>query len=253
VAVYREASAYAADFPALVMTSARVMYPGTSPSNRNLLTAHNCPPSKNPDSLPVMSPVAGLRESKKLSTRTALVDCALRLTEERGYDGFTISELVELVGVSRRTFSNYFAGKAECIAVVSERWLDAALDQIDSIPDEVPLMAVLGGVLEKLADQSARDRTGFPILAGTGSELVTATDAVQITHAERIAALIADRTGIAVDDVRVTLLAQFCLAAGRACTGRWVVAGRPGGPAALAAELELALSLIDPSRLVPVS
>jgi AcrR family transcriptional regulator len=59
---------------------------------------------------------AGLRASKKRSTRATLAEAALELTRERGYDGFTITDLVDRVGVSRRTFSNYFAGKAECVA-----------------------------------------------------------------------------------------------------------------------------------------
>jgi AcrR family transcriptional regulator len=198
----------------------------------------------------VMPPIAGLRESKKLSTRTALVDCAVRLTEERGYHGFTISQLVDLVGVSRRTFSNYFAGKAECVGAISARWLDAALDQVDKIPAAVPVMAVLADVLQGLADQVSVNPTGLQVLAETEPELAAALHAVQINHAERIAAMIACRTGISTADARVTLLAQFCLAAGRTCIGRWVAAGRPGGPAGLAADLELALSLIDASRLV---
>ena len=40
----------------------------------------------------------------------------------------TIADITDAVGVSRRTFSNYFAGKAECVAAVTEGWFDDIVD-----------------------------------------------------------------------------------------------------------------------------
>lgn len=192
---------------------------------------------------------AGLRAAKKLSTRAALAQAALDLTQERGYDGFTITDLVERVGVSRRTFSNYFAGKAECLAAVSDRWMDAALDLVDQAPADVPLTALLRRILDNLADQIAASGELFLCLATTEPEVAAADSAMDVTRSARIAAVIAARTVIAGNDIRAMLLADFCLAAGKACTARWVAAGRAGGRAALAHELDLAFSLIDFGRI----
>lgn len=55
----------------------------------------------------------GLRERKKMATRMALHDAAVRLAAERGADNVTIDAIAESAGVSRRTFTNYFANKEE--------------------------------------------------------------------------------------------------------------------------------------------
>ncbi|MEE4025492.1 TetR family transcriptional regulator [Gordonia sp. PKS22-38] len=48
-------------------------------------------------------------------TAAAIVDCAQSLAEERGLDGFTMDEVAECAGVSRRTLFNYFPGKIDAV------------------------------------------------------------------------------------------------------------------------------------------
>ena len=55
----------------------------------------------------------GLRERKSLATRDALVQTARALSAEHGFSHFTIEQLCEQVGVSRRTFFNYFPTKED--------------------------------------------------------------------------------------------------------------------------------------------
>ncbi|UFU04104.1 TetR/AcrR family transcriptional regulator [Ruania suaedae] len=61
---------------------------------------------------------AGLRERKRAQTRSELARAAFTLARERGVDGFTIDEVAETTGVSRRTFFNHFSGKEEAISHV---------------------------------------------------------------------------------------------------------------------------------------
>lgn len=56
-----------------------------------------------------------LREQRKRETSRALTDAARRLTTERGFAGFTIEEMCAEVGVSRRTFFNYFESKENAV------------------------------------------------------------------------------------------------------------------------------------------
>ena len=56
-----------------------------------------------------------LREQRKRETSRALTDTARRLTTELGFAGFTIEELCSEVGVSRRTFFNYFESKENAV------------------------------------------------------------------------------------------------------------------------------------------
>lgn len=55
------------------------------------------------------------RERRKRETSRALTDAARRLTTDHGFAGFTIEELCGEVGVSRRTFFNYFESKEHAV------------------------------------------------------------------------------------------------------------------------------------------
>ncbi|TCN50183.1 TetR family transcriptional regulator [Rhodococcus sp. SMB37] len=55
------------------------------------------------------------RSPRMQRTYDALVSHARTLTAERGLSGFTVEELCESVGISRRTFFNYFPTKEDAV------------------------------------------------------------------------------------------------------------------------------------------
>ncbi|WP_052849033.1 TetR/AcrR family transcriptional regulator [Streptomyces avicenniae] len=62
-----------------------------------------------------MDTPTGLRERKKAATRQAVHEAALRLTVEHGIENVTVEAIADAAGISRRTFSNYFANKEEAL------------------------------------------------------------------------------------------------------------------------------------------
>jgi AcrR family transcriptional regulator len=58
---------------------------------------------------------SGLRERKRAATRLAIAEAARLLTARRGVNGFTVEEVCERAGISRRTFFNYFPTKEDAI------------------------------------------------------------------------------------------------------------------------------------------
>lgn len=57
----------------------------------------------------------GLRERKRRETRHAVTASARALTASKGLNGFTVEEVCESVGISRRTFFNYFPSKEDAV------------------------------------------------------------------------------------------------------------------------------------------
>src|SRR3954453_19633038 len=80
--------------------------------------------------------VGGLRERKRAATRAAITAAARSLTAERGLNGYTVEEVCERAGISRRTFFNYFPAKEDAILGHPG----------DDIPEELAQAFVDGGV-----------------------------------------------------------------------------------------------------------
>jgi len=62
-----------------------------------------------------------LTQRRTAETAREIGAAARRLAATKGLSGFTIEELCAMVGIARRTFSNYYATKAAAVAGVSRR------------------------------------------------------------------------------------------------------------------------------------
>ncbi|WP_125099666.1 TetR/AcrR family transcriptional regulator [Leucobacter chromiireducens] len=70
------------------------------------------------------------RSAKMRRTRIAITEHARKLTAEHGLAGFTIEDVCEPVGISRRTFFNYFPSKeAAVIGSPAEPFESAAMQR----------------------------------------------------------------------------------------------------------------------------
>jgi AcrR family transcriptional regulator len=102
----------------------------------------------------------GLRERKKVETRRALSDAALKLAFEQGFDAVTREAIAALAGVSLRTFNNYFTGKYEALAYRQAERMRRSISVFRGRPADEPLWtsiteAVLGPLAEDFADAGA--------------------------------------------------------------------------------------------------
>ncbi len=195
---------------------------------------------------------AGLRERKKDATRRALAEAALDLVTTLGYPHVTIAQIVERVGVSRRTFSNYFPGKAECLLAVTEGWLDDVLEAVRSAPADCSVDDILCAALERVAAVLPERWERLSLAVQAEPELAAIAGAADAANADQLRVAVAARLGVPADDLRMRLFATYALLAGRLCLDEWLLAGRPAGVAGFQHRLELALSLIDVSALAGI-
>ncbi|SEL22774.1 TetR/AcrR family transcriptional regulator [Nonomuraea pusilla] len=85
------------------------------------------------------SAMVGLRERKKQRTRRALVDAALRLFADKGYEETTLAEIAAAADVSTRTFFSYFASKEDVLFYDAEERMERLLALVASRgPHESP-------------------------------------------------------------------------------------------------------------------
>jgi AcrR family transcriptional regulator len=195
-------------------------------------------------------PVApGLRDRKKDDTRRALVETAHRLTLDRGYDSFTVADLAEAVGISRRTFSNYFSSRAECVLSWDLIQAERAIGELAAAEPDEPIHALIHRLLTLVTAEMDDRGADFAAIVSAHPELRAEAAVVDQRIATILAAGIAVRLGIGADDVVAVSLSLFALTACRVVTERWLADGRPGGPAGLTAWLQRVFVVLDPAAL----
>ncbi|MDA0638121.1 helix-turn-helix domain containing protein [Nonomuraea sp. MCN248] len=128
----------------------------------------------------------GLREAKKERTREALVEAAVRLFEENGYERTTVAQIAAAAQLSTRTFFLHFATKEDVLLANSVPRVElgvAALGERRS--GESPARALARAIGAMVADASAKDLpTG---LAAARTRLVATEPAVQARLLQRMA------------------------------------------------------------------
>ncbi|MCT1477791.1 TetR/AcrR family transcriptional regulator [Microbacterium sp. p3-SID336] len=160
------------------------------------------------------------REQRKRATTRALTETARRLTTERGFAGFTIEELCAEVGVSRRTFFNYFESKENAVfgfAVIDSGQERLEEDFIAAKGDLVDDFVALTIARFALFDPIEHAAELFAVIEQE-PRLLKAAFEQQEKHERRDIGLILRRTGDAGDaELRAEVLVQSVGALVRLC------------------------------------
>jgi AcrR family transcriptional regulator len=108
--------------------------------------------------------VEGHRERKKVRTRRALLEAAVRLFSERGYEQTTIAEIAAAADVAPRTFFAYFASKEDVLFLNAEDRGQVMLEVIAGRKPGEPLGDLLSRMFEALVRSLAEDdELGFAL------------------------------------------------------------------------------------------
>jgi AcrR family transcriptional regulator len=192
------------------------------------------------------APTGGLRERKKVATRKALHEAAVRLAVEHGLERLTVEAIADAADVSRRTFSNYFANKEEALLWSDRVRMDHFLELVGARPgDESPWRAMSAAALD-LVDGDAHDpRWSAQVQLLRRHPSLLAQQVARYSDVERsLAELVAVRLSPGDDaSLRARLLAGTLLTTLRVAIQRWIE--DPSSP--LPAVLSRALTLAAPA------
>ncbi|MEU7022013.1 helix-turn-helix domain-containing protein [Streptomyces sp. NPDC046203] len=176
-----------------------------------------------------------LRERKKLRTRQALIDTALELFEERGFDAVTLNELCDAVEVSKRTFFRTFESKEDvALAPTQDLWA-AFLDVLTECPaDGRTLIALFEDALVAAIDRMDADGWAERTLASRRVAARTPSmDAHDLAFCQRTSraalTVVEQRFGVpGTGDVRAHLALDMLIAAFHRALDDWMA--DPAGP-----------------------
>lgn len=197
---------------------------------------------------PVDARALPLRERKKLRTRRALADAALRLFAEKGFEATTVDELADAVEVSKSTFFRTFPSK-EAAAIEAEVELWAAwLAAVDG-------RELAGRVFAELCDALAVTAAALPPdwddrfvatrrLVMTSSTLMAGVELHRNDVKQRLRAMLAGKLGLDADDLRLHVLSELALTAWSVAAREWVRAEAAGGRETLLSRLQNAFAAV---------
>ncbi len=192
-----------------------------------------------------------LRERKKLRTRRALADAALRMFTENGFDATTLEELADEAEASKSTFFRFFPAK-EAAAIEAEAELWSAY--LDSLAARELSGAILSELHHTLAAAAAGLDPGWDDRFLATRRLIAAEPAllkyVEHYRAEiknQVIACLAGKLHLDPEDLRLHILAELATTAFSLSGRPWVRHGGQGGRTALLEGFDSAVKAIPAS------
>jgi len=178
----------------------------------------------------------GLRERKKQRTRQALVDAALRLFTECGFDKTTVADIAEAADVAPRTFFGYFATKEDVLLGETDDRMRALRTALEERAPGEPLIQVARRAVREVVRQTFAEQSREQMLAR--AKVIVANPSIQgrlrqhwIEWEEALAEVIAKEVDAAPGDpeprVVAALITTACRAAVEAVGQRFLTGPEP--------------------------
>lgn len=193
------------------------------------------------------------RELNKAATRQAITDAALTLLRSNGPGNFTVEDIADAAGISRRTFFNYFGSTEAAIASVTYGFLDTALQQFRLRPAGESFMESARAALVELADPMAVAPIAELYSLGQANPQLSRSELEAWDHCtEQIINAARERfsqgAGVEIDELYLRALAGSVIACGRAAMDLWLA--RCGGDLTATSLSALRQLLIDAMSLL---
>jgi AcrR family transcriptional regulator len=157
----------------------------------------------------------GLRERKKLKTRAAIQEQALRLFREQGYSQTTVEQIAAAAEVSPSTFFRYFPTKEDVVLfdATDTQMLDAFGAQPKDISIVEALRRSMHAVYDRFSEEEAGRETERQELMLGVPELRMRTISMFAEAIKFLAGVIAERVGKPADDPDVHVFAGALMGA----------------------------------------
>lgn len=166
------------------------------------------------------------------SSAEILADAASELFLENGYAGTTVDQIAQRAGVSRATFFNYFAGKADLLWVDLDRSLESLPGALRSVSASDPSLDAPAAVARALVEVArAHDDSRVPWALSQGETMrlgddLTASGASRfVTQHAIVAAFVAERNSVLAGDAWPQVVSASLLGAAGAAVVAWARAG----------------------------
>jgi AcrR family transcriptional regulator len=163
----------------------------------------------------------GLRERKKVATREALGQAAMRLALSEGPEHVRVPDIAAEAGVSPRTYNNYFSSIPEAICALAADRAKGLGEALKNRPRTEPLAEAIANAM-LAADPGTSANRDFvrmiiytPALRGEFFKAMMARE-------NALAEAIAERVGSPSTDLFPRLLAATYCSASRVVTHRWL-------------------------------
>ena len=101
---------------------------------------------------------------RRTDMRDRILDVALELFKEQGYDATSLREIAERLGVTKAALYYHFKSKADLLLELHLRLHDLGsdlLDEIDALPDEQATIGVWPHLIDRFIDKVIANRDLF--------------------------------------------------------------------------------------------
>ncbi len=197
---------------------------------------------------PSADPTPGLRERRRASTRRSLEDAALRLFARDGFDATTVEAIAAEADVSPRTFFRHYATKDEVLNPERRARQARLREAVAAAPAGLDDLDTAVTALVAVAEDLRADRA---ILLLQRQAVITSpvlrgrTYDVLLSWQQTLAVALAERRGVAHDDLDALSVAAATIGVWQAAVGRWLDTPDPE-ESDLGALLASALSSLRP-------